>query len=97
MEYERVFLELIPEVDITAQMYAVGKEKKEITGLKNRVLATINGQIQKAFELLEVRNGRELSILYATWKARVIISVFFLVLMGIDIYYEAETYCNRHR
>lgn len=57
-----VFTELTPECDITAQMYASGYEKKEIAGIKNRAVSTINNQLQTAFEILGVRNGRELAI-----------------------------------
>mgnify|MGYP000296413870 CR=1 FL=1 len=41
-----VFTELTPECDITAQMYAVGYEKKEIAGIKKRAVSTINNQLQ---------------------------------------------------
>ena len=34
----KVFTELTPECDITAQMYAAGYEKKEIAVLKHRCL-----------------------------------------------------------
>lgn len=57
-----IFTELTPECDITAQMYASGYEKKEIAGIKNRAVSTINNQLQTAFEILGVRNGRELAI-----------------------------------
>lgn len=57
-----VFTELTPECDITAQMYAAGYEKKEIAGMKNRAVSTINNQLQTAFEILGVRNGRELTL-----------------------------------
>ena len=57
----RVFTELTPECEITAQMYAQGYEKKEIANLKCRAVSTINNQLQKAFEILHVRNGRELA------------------------------------
>ncbi|WP_195360600.1 response regulator transcription factor [Phocaeicola massiliensis] len=58
---ERVFTELTPECEITARMYAQGYEKKEIASLKCRAVSTINNQLQKAFEILNVRNGRELA------------------------------------
>lgn len=58
---ERVFTELTPECEITARMYAQGYEKKEIANLKCRAVSTINNQLQKAFEILNVRNGRELA------------------------------------
>lgn len=58
---KRVFNELTPECEITARMYAQGYEKKEIANLKCRAVSTINNQLQKAFEILHVRNGRELA------------------------------------
>lgn len=58
---ERVFTELTPECEITARMYAQGYEKKEIANLKCRAVSTINNQLQRAFEVLNVRNGRELA------------------------------------
>ena len=58
---ERVLRELTPECEITARMYAKGYEKKEIASIKCRAISTINNQLQKAFEILHVRNGRELS------------------------------------
>lgn len=57
-----VFTELTPECDITAQMYAAGYEKKEIAGIKKRAVSTINNQLQTAFLILGVRNGRELAL-----------------------------------
>ena len=64
---ERVFTELTPECEITARMYAQGYEKKEIANFKCRAVSTINNQLQKAFEILHVRNGRELAtMLYET-------------------------------
>ena len=45
----KVFTELTPECDITAQMYAAGYEKKEIAVLKHRAVSTINNQLQTAF------------------------------------------------
>lgn len=36
----KVFTELTPECDITAQMYAAGYEKKEIAVLKHRAVST---------------------------------------------------------
>lgn len=60
---ERVLTELTPECEITARMYAQGYEKKEIADLKCRAVSTINNQLQKAFEVLQLRNGRELATL----------------------------------
>ncbi len=57
----RVFTELTPECEITARMYAQGYEKKEIADMKCRAVSTINNQLQRAFEVLQVRNGRELA------------------------------------
>lgn len=58
---DRVFNELTPECEVTARMYAQGYEKKEIATMKCRAVSTINNQLQKAFEILHVRNGRELA------------------------------------
>ena len=58
---DRVFTELTPECEITARMYAQGYEKKEIANLKCRADSTINNQLQRAFDVLQVRNGRELA------------------------------------
>ena len=58
---ERVLTELTPECEVTARMYAQGYEKKEIANLKCRAVSTINNQLQKAFDVLQVRNGRELA------------------------------------
>ena len=58
----RVLTELTPECEVTAQMYAAGYEKKEIAAMKHRALSTINNQLQTAFLILGVRNGRELAI-----------------------------------
>lgn len=58
---DRVFTELTPECEITARMYAQGYEKKEIANLKCRAVSTINNQLQRAFDVLQVRNGRELA------------------------------------
>ena len=58
----KVFTELTPECDITAQMYAAGYEKKEIASLKHRAISTISNQLQTAFLILGVRNGRELAL-----------------------------------
>ena len=60
---ERVLTELTPECETTARMYAQGYEKKEIADLKCRAVSTINNQLQKAFEVLQLRNGRELATL----------------------------------
>lgn len=57
---ERVLTELSKECEYTAQMYIAGLEKKEIADLKCKAVSTINNQLQKAFEILHVKNGREL-------------------------------------
>lgn len=58
---KRVLTELTPECEVTVRMYAQGYEKKEIANLKCRAVSTINNQLQKAFEILQVRNGREMA------------------------------------
>lgn len=74
---ERVLTELTHECEITAQMYAAGYEKKEIASLKCRAVSTINNQLQEAFKLLNVRNGRELAIKLAERLAGVKIQLDF--------------------
>lgn len=61
---ERVFMELTPECEVTARMYAEGYEIKEIAAIKCRAISTINNQVQRAFKILNVRNGRELATLF---------------------------------
>lgn len=58
---DRILTELTPECEITARMYAQGYEKKEIASMKCRALSTINNQLQEAFRVLRIRNGRELA------------------------------------
>jgi DNA-binding CsgD family transcriptional regulator len=58
---ERVLKELTPECEVTARMYAQGYEKKEIASMKFRALSTVSNQLQTAFSILHVRNGRELA------------------------------------
>lgn len=60
---DRILKELTPECEITARLYAQGYEKKEIARIKCRAISTINNQLQKAFEILHVRNGRELAMM----------------------------------
>lgn len=60
---DRILKELTPECEITARLYAQGYEKKEIAQIKCRAVSTINNQLQKAFEILHVRNGRELAMM----------------------------------
>ena len=85
IELERVFPELTPEVDYSAQMYAKGKEIKEVAIIKCRAIATINNQIQKAFEILDVRNRSELTIKYCERITKTIISIFFLSLIFTEM------------
>lgn len=59
----KVFSELTTECDITAQMYAHGFEKKEIADIKCRAISTVSNQLQTAFKVLHVNNGRELAVL----------------------------------
>lgn len=58
---ERILTELTPECEITARLYAQGYEKKEIASMKCRAVSTVNNQLQKVFETLRIRNGRELT------------------------------------
>lgn len=100
MDDDRVFKELTPECDITARLYAQGYEKKEIAKMKCRAVSTINNQLQKAFDVLCVRNGRELAgLLYERLTgikftmnyspaARAFIACCFLVIFSISIYQE---------
>ena len=92
----RVFKELTPECDKTAQLFAQGYEKKEIAEIKCRSFYTINNQINTAFELLNVRNGRELTIKYAerltgksiidlSERARKTLSVFLLCVFFVGM------------
>lgn len=90
----RVFTELTPECDKTAQLFAMGYEQKEIADMKCRAKATINAQLHTAMKILDVRNGRELALRYAekltgtslfhiTEKARKAISIFLLTVFFI--------------
>lgn len=72
-----VFTELTPECDLTAQMYASGYEKKEIASLKHRAVSTINNQLQTAFLILGVRNGRELALKLAERISRIRLTLDF--------------------
>lgn len=94
MILDRLFTELTPEVDYTVQMYAKGKEKKEIAEIKCRALATINNQIKTAFEVLNVRNGRELSILYMIRRAKIVVAILFFSIITLDVAYEAYSFYN---
>lgn len=57
----RILSELTPECEITTRLYAQGYEKKEISDMKCRAISTVNNQIKTAFDVLHVRNGRELA------------------------------------
>lgn len=97
---ERVLTELTPECEVTARMYAQGYEKKEIANLKCRAISTVNNQLQKAFEVLQVRNGRELAtILYErisgmkftmdlTPAARAAVACCLLCVFSLSLYHE---------
>lgn len=97
---DRVFTELTPECEITARMYAQGYEKKEIANLKCRAVSTVNNQLQKAFDVLQVRNGRELAtMLYERIAgvkftmdfspiARSAVACCFLCLFSFSLYHE---------
>lgn len=96
----RILTELTPECEITARMYAQGYEKKEIADLKCRAVSTINNQLQKAFEILHVRNGRELAtMLYERLTGmkftmdfspavRVSVACCLLCLFSLSLYHE---------
>ena len=87
---KRVFNELTPECEITARMYAQGYEKKEIADLKCRAVSTINNQLQKAFEILHVRNGRELATMLYERIAGVKLTMDFCLLcvFSLSLYHE---------
>jgi DNA-binding CsgD family transcriptional regulator len=103
----RIFKELTPECDSTAQMYASGLEKKEIAQRKFRALSTIRNQLQTAYLILHVRNGRELAMKMAErltgqriidWgEKRAIIAAFFLLVICVNIRFEAGQQRVRQR
>ena len=82
---ERVFTELTPECEITARMYAQGYEKKEIANFKCRAVSTINNQLQKAFEILHVRNGRELATMLYERIAGVRLTMDFSPIVRVSV------------
>ena len=87
---ERVFTELTPEVDYTAQLYGVGKEKQEVADMKFRALATINNQTMTAFEILGIRNRSELTLKLAERISgkqikQMIIASCLLLIIAFDI------------
>lgn len=57
---KRVLTELTKECELTVQMYISGLEKDEIANLKCRAFSTINNQLQTAYKIMKVKNGREL-------------------------------------
>ena len=82
---ERVFTELTPECEITARMYAQGYEKKEIANFKCRAVSTLNNQLQKAFEILHVRNGRELATMLYERIAGVRLTMDFSPIVRVSV------------
>ena len=97
---ERVFTELTPEVDYTAQLYGVGKEKQEVADMKFRALATINNQIMTAFEVLGIRNRSELTLKLAERISgkqikQMVIASCLLIIICFDIYYETSNFYRR--
>lgn len=104
-----VFTELTPECDITAQMYATGYEKKEIAEKKHRALSTINNQLQTAFLILGVRNGRKLSIKLAERLSGIRLTLDFspamrsavacvlLIILCLDSHFEMRRQRTRTR
>ena len=105
----KVFTELTPECDITAQMYASGYEKKEIAALKHRALSTINNQLQTAFAVLGIRNGRELALKLAERVSGIRLTLDFspamrstvactlLVILCVDSHLEMRRHRVRYR
>ena len=92
----RIFTELTTECDITTQLYASGYEKKEIADMKCRAVSTINNQLQRAFEVLGVRNGRELSLKLTerlsgidfSAAMRTSVACCLILLLSIDSHFE---------
>ncbi len=82
---DRVFTELTPECEITARMYAQGYEKKEIANLKCRAVSTISNQLQKAFDVLQVRNGRELATMLYERIAGVKFTMDFFTIIRTSV------------
>lgn len=99
---DRVFYELSPRRDEVAQLYGCGLEKKEIATRLCRSLSTVTTTIQRVYEALGVRNGRELSIKLAERLAgqdirRTIIASCLLLLMAFDAVHEVQTMYRRGR
>lgn len=94
---ERVFTELSPRRDEVAQLYSLGLEKKEIATRLFRSLTTVSNTLQRVYEGLGVRNGRELSILYAERRSgvnlkRTIIAACLLALVVVGMNHEMTMY-----
>lgn len=94
---ERVFTELSERRDEVAQLYSMGLEKKEIAKKLFRSLATVSNTLQRVYEDLGVRNGRELSILYAERRSgvslkRTIIAACLLALITFSMTHEMTVY-----
>lgn len=97
---KRVLTELTPECEITAQMFISGMEKEEIAEAKCRAFSTINNQLQKAFQILDVKNGRQLckkfyerlsGIEYTfdfSPAMRSAFACFLLCVFGLSLYHE---------
>ena len=96
----RVLSELTPECEVTAQMFISGMEKEEIAEAKCRAFSTINNQLQKAFQILNVKNGRQLckkfyerlsGVEYTfdfSPAVRSTFACFLLCVFGLSLYHE---------
>ena len=97
-----VFNEFTKECDITAHMYASGLEKKEIAEKKFRAISTITNQLKTAYEKLNIRNGRELTMKFyerlsgikvsldISDATRVVVASVLLMLFVIDMSVERQ-------
>lgn len=104
----RVFTELSPERDYIAQMFGSGLEKKEIARITFKAVSTVNNTLQKVFEQLSVRNGRELAIKLAErlsgmkitfdfspeFRSAVACCLLFVFMLSL---YEGHDNCRRGR
>ena len=86
---DQLFDGLRAECDCVAQMYASGREKKEVAASRHKSPNTVNNQVQWAIEETECRNGRELAFktackiiekLLKDMNVKIIIASFFLML-----------------
>ncbi len=96
---ERLFKELTPECEITARLYAQGYDKKEIADIKCRAFTTVCNQLQAAYDILGIRNGRELSTMVHermtgmkltmrfSKATRTLVAYCLLGLMGFSTYH----------